>query len=347
MKTTTRKRAWALGMFLPLALAACGSDDAKTAATTPTTVAPTTASTTAATTAGTTAATTAGSTAATTAVTTAATTAGTATGDGSPGSLSSLLPDDIRSAGVIKVGTSTVYPPYDFLKEGSDTVVGFDIDLGTEVAKLLGVKFEYQTAGFDELIPGLQAKRFDIGWAGHTDTMDREKVVDFVVYGQSGIVILTQSDKAATTKDLTSICGKSLAFAQGTYGQQTFDAVADLCKTGKLAAPTAVSLQDGAAALLAVKSGRVDYLLEDTASGGYDAQQSGGTISAIPLENATGFFASANSGIVFPKGSTQLTKAFQTAINTLIANGKYAAILDKWGVSSFAVPAALINSPSY
>ena len=59
--------------------------------------------------------------------------------------LSAKLPESIKSAGVIKVGTDSSYAPNEFLAGDGKTVQGMDIDVFNAVAAKFGVKAEYQT----------------------------------------------------------------------------------------------------------------------------------------------------------------------------------------------------------
>ena len=54
----------------------------------------------------------------------------------------------IKDAGIIKVGTSADYPPFESVDE-SGNKVGFDIDLMTEIAKRLGVQVEWVDMPFE------------------------------------------------------------------------------------------------------------------------------------------------------------------------------------------------------
>jgi len=250
---------------------------------------------------------------------------------------------------VLHVGTSTEFPPYDFNQTGSKTLVGFYPDFEDAIGQLLGIKFSRQVVSFDALVPGVQAKRFDIAINGASDTKDREKVVDFVDYGQSGVVILVPKAKAGTVSGLLSLCGHSIGYATGTYGQQTAQDVQTLCTQQGKPGITQIAFPNAPDIQVAQEAGRVDFHLEDTATGGYDAKISNGAIVPIPLPNAdaTGDFASGVFGVVIPKGDTQLAKAIQDAFNAIIKNGTYAKILHKWGVDQLAVPSATFDTPSY
>ena len=63
--------------------------------------------------------------------------------------------DNIKKAGVIKVGTSADYPPFEYVDENGQKA-GFDIELMTEIAKRLGVTLEWVDMPFDSLIAGVE-----------------------------------------------------------------------------------------------------------------------------------------------------------------------------------------------
>jgi polar amino acid transport system substrate-binding protein len=260
---------------------------------------------------------------------------------GGAGSLNAELPDKIRSSGVINVATSTAFPPYDFTSTGSDTIIGFEPDLRAAIATLLGVKFKTTVVKFPELVPGIQAKRFDVAQDGISDTTDREKLVDFVNYARGGAtVILVLTKNAAGVKDVTALCGKTWGRPQGTEGGLTPAQVNKQCAAAGKPKVKDVEFPDAPSIQLALKAGRVDFQLEDGPTGGYDAKTSKGEITAVPLPGSAD---PTTMGIVVPKGSAQLEKALQDAVNVLIKNGTYKQILDKWGVGTIAVTGSKIN----
>jgi polar amino acid transport system substrate-binding protein len=77
--------------------------------------------------------------------------------------LAAKVPDAIKSDGTIKVGTDSTYAPSEFLDADGKTVVGFDIDLFNAVAAKLGLKAEYQSAKFGDIIPGIESGKYEIG----------------------------------------------------------------------------------------------------------------------------------------------------------------------------------------
>ncbi|MGE5590633.1 MAG: basic amino acid ABC transporter substrate-binding protein [Bacillota bacterium] len=137
---------------------------------------------------------------------------------GDQGKTASTTPtlDAIKAAGVLKIGTSPDYPPFESL-DAQNNVIGFDIDLMTEVAKQLGVKLEVVQMGFDGLIAALGAKKFDVMAAGVSVTPERKEVVDFTtpyLVGTDAIVVRT--DFATPVKGLEDLKGHSVAVQIGT-----------------------------------------------------------------------------------------------------------------------------------
>ena len=96
-----------------------------------------------------------------------------------------------ESSKVVKLGTNAAFPPFEYV-EGKD-IVGFDITMGQNIAKDLGVKLEVVDMAFDSLIPALASGAIDFIAAGMSVTEERKKNVDFSLpYYQSKQVIIVK-----------------------------------------------------------------------------------------------------------------------------------------------------------
>ena len=117
----------------------------------------------------------------------------------------------IKDAGVLKVGTSAEYSPYEFHKvvDGEDKIVVFDDFLVQEIAKDMGVKVEYEDMDFDGLLGALQADKVDIVLAGMTPDEKRKKSVDFsdIYYTNSNVCIVAKGkeDTIKKSEDLKDL----------------------------------------------------------------------------------------------------------------------------------------------
>lgn len=97
--------------------------------------------------------------------------------------------------GVLRLGTSAVTEPFSFV-DGSQQVVGFDIELARRVAQKQGKTLEVVNMDFGGLIPALIAGKVDMIAACITITDERAKKIQFSVpYYTGGIAALVRSPK--------------------------------------------------------------------------------------------------------------------------------------------------------
>src|SRR5579872_2216602 len=117
------------------------------------------------------------------------------------GSLGKLVPASVRQAGVLRVAGDASFPPFFYLDEKSQ-FQGFDVDIATNVARVLGLKPEFTNIKTEGLLGGLQAQRFDVGMSGLIDRPIREKSFDFVDYyrGSSSLLVKTGNPLNVTPK---------------------------------------------------------------------------------------------------------------------------------------------------
>ncbi len=90
--------------------------------------------------------------------------------------------------------------------------------------------------------------------------------------------------------------------------------------------------------VLALQSNRADVAMIDTSAGAYISQQHKGE-----FEVPDASYAPRPYGLVLPKGSEELAKAMQAAVQALIDEGTYGKILAKWGQEVGAVKEVTIN----
>ncbi len=115
--------------------------------------------------------------------------------------------DEIRERGVLRVGTTPGYMPFEVVNKKGD-IIGFDMDLAKRMAKSLGVKLEIVSSAWDGIIAGLITGKFDVIMAAMTITEERKERIDFsdpyVVLGQTILIAKDNADKFRSYKDLNA-----------------------------------------------------------------------------------------------------------------------------------------------
>ena len=127
--------------------------------------------------------------------------------------------EKIKSNGKLVVGTSADYPPYEFhaTVDGSDKIVGFDMDIAKAVADDLGVELEIKDMDFDGLLVALQANKVDMVFAGMTPTDERKENADFsdIYYEATHRFILRNGDEGSV-KSFDDLKGKKIGVQKGS-----------------------------------------------------------------------------------------------------------------------------------
>ena len=252
--------------------------------------------------------------------------------------LSAKLPEKVRTAKKIVVGTDASYAPSEFLAADGKTVQGFDIDLFTAVAQKLGVGVEFVPSSFDSIIAGVSTGKYDVGVSSFTINDKRKAAANMVSYYSAGTQwAVKKGNPSGITSDLA--CGKNVAVQTGTV-QETDDLPVRqaACKKAGKPAIKVQSYQGQDEATAAVASGKADAMLADSPVGAYAVKQSSGA-----LELSGDIYDSAPYGYVVPKNETDFAAAIVEALKALQADGTYASALKKWGVDQGAITDFAVN----
>jgi polar amino acid transport system substrate-binding protein len=256
---------------------------------------------------------------------------------GAGAALAQALPPAIAASKTVRIGNSPTYPPLESRDPATNQLIGFDIDLGEALAKVLGVKAEWQESVFAQLIPGLQTGRVDLVLSGISDLPARRENFDFINYLKSGAQFFTLAGNGALTAE--TLCGKRVGTTRSTSfpAQITAWSEEHCVKAGK-------------PAIEVVGSDRAPLVHTELQQGRIDAAVQGSETLPALMANAPGTyrivappFTVVQQGIMFPKAETGLRDAFAAALKKLFADGTYAALIAKWGLQESAAPAPLIN----
>lgn len=247
------------------------------------------------------------------------------------------VPDRIKQAGKIIIGTNNNYPPIIFKDPATNELQGVDIDLGKAIAKQLGVEAEFQEIAFAQMLPSLQTGRIDMVMAGMSDTPARRDTADFVDYMKSGAQFYTITALADQIKSTDDLCGKTVGASRSTnWPQQIGDWSAANCVAKGKPAITVVGTEGSADARTQLKTQRLQAAAQGNETLPYFQQLEPNTYVAIGQA-----FTESLVGIPVLKSEPQLRDAVKAAVETLQADGTYDQILAKYGLQANTLPAAL------
>lgn len=231
----------------------------------------------------------------------------------------------IKQAGVIKVGTSADYPPFESV-DASGNKVGFDIDLMTEIAKRLGVKLEWVDMPFDSLIAAVQEGKIDASISAFNYTEERDQTIDF-------------SDPYYTSEDAFTVAegfAGSIVDAEDVavykIGAQTGTTQADwltdtLVADGALPEENLFLYDRVDQAMLDLKNGRIDVMMSDYIPAQALVKQIGGLEIVYH-----GVLSAGPVNIVIPNEDAE----FQQEINKIIKQLQDEGFIDELAVKYFA-----------
>jgi polar amino acid transport system substrate-binding protein len=251
--------------------------------------------------------------------------------------IAAQVPAAIKDKGTLTAAVDPTYPPNEFIKEGTHDIIGMTPDLANALGTVMGIKIEMKSAGFDAIIPGLAAKKYDLGFSSFTDNKEREQTVDFVTYFSAGTSFYVTTKSGAKIKSLDDLCGHKVAVEKGTTQQDDSQTAAKKCKAAGKPAAEVQTYPDQNGANLALSSGRAEVGMADSPVAAYIVKKSGGQFK---LDGEP--YGTAPYGIAIPKGNG-MAKPLLAAVKKIMADGTYTSVLKKWGIEQGAIDDPVIN----
>jgi len=224
----------------------------------------------------------------------------------------------------LKVAIDPTYEPFTF-KTPDGKPTGFDVDIAEALCNEIKRKCVYVEQVWDSMIPGLQAKKYDVIISSMSITDDRKKVVDFTdKYYNTPSRIVVKADTAFT--DLSSLKGKNIGVLKGSTQEKY--AMGDLRPAGVRVVPYEAQDQ----VYLDIKSGRLDGTVADSVevTGGFLSKPEGEGFGFVgPVLNDVKYYGY-GVGIAMRQGETALLDELNAAIKAIRANGVYETVSKKY-----------------
>ncbi|SDQ88628.1 transporter substrate-binding domain-containing protein [Paraburkholderia tuberum] len=182
-----------------------------------------------------------------------------------PGQSAAASPSTLQAVlqrGTLRVGDCLTFAPFGFYnKDGQPD--GYDVDLAKELAKQMGVKLEVVNTTSANRIPNLQTSKVDVVFCNFTRNLERAKVIEFTTpYVVASEALLVR--KNSGVQSIKDMGGRTIATVKGsTNGDEV----------RSLNIPIKIQEYDSSqAAILAVKQGQADAMIEDNNFLAYQAK---------------------------------------------------------------------------
>ncbi len=250
--------------------------------------------------------------------------------------IAALVPDDVKKDGKLTVGMDTSYAPAEFLAEDGKTPVGYDVDMSKALAKVMGLEAENKVASFDMIIPSVGSK-YDIGISSFTITPERMDAVDFVSFYKAGSTWVTKKGNPDKI-DPKDLCGQTVAVQIGTTQEEELTEMNKQCKADGKQEINVLSSKLQTDVTTNVTTGKASAFYADTPVAGYAIAQTDGQLEKLGEDVGV-----TKQGVVIKKGDKQMDEAVQKAMQKLMDDGTYEAILEEWGAKDGAIEVAEIN----
>src|SRR5256885_16950289 len=240
-----------------------------------------------------------------------------------------LVPNDLRQAGVLVVGSDETYAPMEFVKDGK--VVGFDVDLAGAVAGKLGLRLDFQNQSFGDLIGLVNAGKITMVMSSMTDKASRQSKVPFVDYLNVGSSIVVHKD-APDVIGYRALCGLRVGGQPDTFYVDVLNETAAACPAGRKLTPVVTKDPVGA-----MRAKQIDAYVNDYPLAAYDVNSdsslriSGEQIEAAPY------------GMAVAKQRHDIAKAIQAALYELIDDGTYDKVVAKWKLPDGPLKTGALN----
>lgn len=256
-----------------------------------------------------------------------------------------MLPADVTDRGAVRVAMGVPYPPFVAVNE-DDELTGVDVDMSIALSQKLGIDFTVEHQPFESVIPSLQSDRHDVIMMGMNDSKERQGTLNFVEEINAGFAIVVEKGNPEGINTLTDLCGHSASTQKSTLQAELLEELSQECIADGKEGIDVQALPVAQDSQTALRAGRAQAYIVDAPVAAYTAQTAGdGEYFELVQdpENPQGFNP-VYTGFGLLKERTELTDALQAAMQALMDEGIYQAILEEHGMGALALDEALVNA---
>jgi polar amino acid transport system substrate-binding protein len=221
--------------------------------------------------------------------------------------------ESVKAAGVITVGNSPDYEPFEF-EDGQGNVIGFDVALLDLICSELGIKYELVNISFENIETAVQTGQVNIGMSCFSITPERQQTFDFTIpYFSGGQAIAVNADSGITK--IEDLRGKKITAGMGTSGMEAAEE--------NIPDADIIGMDNYALAFMQLKNKGCDAAVADLPV----VQKYAAKDGFLVLDEILSY---EDNAILIKKGNNDLVQALNGAIQKLKDNGKIDALVEEW-----------------
>ena len=235
-------------------------------------------------------------------------------------------PAALAGKGVINYCATIDNPPRAYFDEKQQPI-GFEVELGTEIASRMGLKVNWVQLKFPGLVPALQAQQCDAIMQELFIRAERLEIIDMVPFSRTGQQIVVRRSDNSLGAGLEDLSGKKVAVPNGTtihnLAVEANKKLKDLGKpeTNLVVLPTTTDTFQQLA------TSQVDAVGTTSTAGAYYVR-----LRPNDFKAKGDPFGLIGTGIGIRKGNTDLTNAVKRSLDSLVADGSYKKLIEKWNM---------------
>ncbi|HSZ91047.1 MAG TPA: ABC transporter substrate-binding protein [Acetobacteraceae bacterium] len=234
--------------------------------------------------------------------------------------------DQLRTlrAGVLRVGTYFVNPPFEFISGGKR--VGFEVDLMEEIARRLDLHSEFVNTRWEVILRHMEENRYDCIVGGITITPDRQRLLAWSVpYLTTTLSLLVDLRRSPANMTLADLKG-------GTVGVQAattdYDVAVAMQRAGQIGNVKVYPFAKIGDAIKDLSSGRVDAVMKVYPVAAWFVRKTPGLRILAQVPDAP-----QPLGIGFNRNNPSLVAAVDHALTKMQQDKIYQALAQRWGVT--------------
>ena len=236
--------------------------------------------------------------------------------------------DKIVEKGEIVLGMDDAFPPMGYTDTTTSEIIGFDVDVATEVFSRLGVELKLQPIEWSTKEMELDGGNVDLLWNGYSYTEERaEKQTLSDAYMKNNQVILVKED--SSYQSLADLAGKSLGVQSDSSAESALES--EEATEFRESLGEIVPIDDYSKAILEIQNGLIEAIAIDEVVARFYLTNDPGAYRILEKEDGTVESLAVEDYVIgFRKGDQALCDKVNETLKEMKADGTLAEISEKW-----------------